>query len=295
MNKRLLILSIFFIYFVGEAKTQTAWFTNFNSNIIAINPAYSGNQYHLSVRGQYKTMWTAITNAPATSLISAHAPIGLSSSSAGIILSHDNFGTNTSNLLQANYAYRFQTSIGRIAAGLSLSVLDYNEHLTGTHPIMPNDPALAADYSEMFFNGGFGLAWENENGYAGVAIPAIKELTKNKKNDSLSLSARQINFNGAYTFILSENWKLTPAVYYGYLETLPSQMAIIFALNWKNTLSLNAGYRSNNVYSLGFDYSFFDNFLIGYTYDHFATSLSAVAGGGHELVIGFDLLKPEGE
>ncbi len=37
-----------------------------------------------------------------------------------------------------------------------------------------------------------------------------------------------------------------------------------------------------------------DNFLIGYNYDYYASTLN-VLGGGHELVLGFDLNKPEGE
>ena len=291
----IIICWLMLVCFVKNTNAQLPWFSNFNNNVIALNPAFTGNEYHLSVRGQYKTMWTEIINPPSTSLISAHAPIGISNSSIGGIITHDNFGVITTNNLSINYAYRFQTQIGRIAAGILLNVQDYREQLTATHPTTPNDPALATDYSAMFFNGGLGIAWESENGFFGIAVPAILTPTRNETNDSIALTTPQLNLNGAYKFVLSPNWELTSSLYYGYINTLPSQMALMFDFTWKNNYAFLAGIRTNNAYTAGFTYTFLDNFKIGYTYDYFDNNLGAAAGGGHELVIGFDLNKPEGE
>ena len=293
--KSIIICWLLLFCCVYNTNAQQPWFSNFNNNVIALNPAFTGNEYHLSVRGQYKTMWTEIINPPATSLISAHAPIGISNSSIGGIISHDNFGVTTTTNLSINYAYRFQTKIGRIATGMLFNVQNYQEQLTATHPTIPNDPALAADYNALFFNGGLGIAWESETGYFGIAVPAILTPRRNDSNDTIALNAPQLNLNGAYTFILSSNWKLTSSLYYGYINTLPSQMALMFDFTFKNNYAFLAGIRSNNAYTAGFTYTFLDNFKIGYTYDYFDNNVGAAAGGGHELVIGFDLNKPEGE
>ncbi len=289
------ILFLLFIIWCNISIAQQPYFTQFDANPILLNPAFTGNAYHLNIRAQYKTLWTDLENPPATAIVSGHAPIGISSSSVGVIIMNDAIGFTTTSGATLNYAYRFQSKIGRIAVGADVAIENYREQLTASSPAMPNDPLLAADYNTMLFNAGIGVAWEGEKGYAGIAVPGLLNPTRSSNaNDTIAIDPLQLNIIGLYQFPLSTNWEMSPAVSFSYIDKLPSQLALLFLFEWENTLGLLAGYRSNNAYSLGIQYRFMDNFLIGYSYDYFASGIGT-AGGGHELVLGFDLNKPEGE
>lgn len=295
MIKQLHLIVLLFLFTDVVLNAQQPFFTQFNENPIVLNPAFTGNSYHLNIRGQYKTLWTGLETPPSTAVISTHSPIGISSSSIGIVVLHDVFGISNTNAVTLNYAYRFQTTFGRIVAGADVSATNFQQQLTKTHLGMSNDPALAADFNAMYINAGFGAAWENENGYFGIAMPGILNPSKTKEiNDTITFIPAQLNINGAYKFILNDAWEMEPAMSFSYIDKLPSQMALLFSFEWENTVGFLVGYRSNNVYSAGVKFHFMDNFLIGYNYDYYASTLN-VLGGGHELVLGFDLNKPEGE
>jgi type IX secretion system PorP/SprF family membrane protein len=287
---------LFFILLLPvQLNAQQFYFGMFQHNPVTLNPAFTGNEYRLSVRGQYKTMWNQLENAPATSLISAHTPIGISASSVGAMVYADQFGFNNTTGGKINYAYRFTTSFAVIAVGAEVAFENYKFQLTQSHPGTAGDPALAADYTTSYLNAGTGIALENDNGYFGIAAQNLfQPTTANDALNDVITNALQLNVIGAYTFPLSNAWDLTPSMTYSYIEKLPSQMAMQFEFAWQNNISLNLGYRSNNAYSAGFAYTFLDYFLVGYQYDYYASTLS-VAGGGHEIVVGFDLNKPEGE
>lgn len=293
--KRYQLFFTLIVLSLNTLNAQQAWFTQFNENPILLNPAFTGKEEHLSIRGQYKSLWADLTGAPSTAIISAHSPIGLSSSSIGLILFNDEIGVSKSTGAVINYAYRFNTKVGKIGLGADFSINNYSEKLTATSPAMPNDPLLAADYNTLLFNAGLGLSWEGENGFVGIAIPGMLKPTRSSDaDDTIAIDPVQFNFTGSYTIALSDDWEMSPALSYSYIDNLPSQMALIFTFEWENTLGLMAGYRSNNAYSAGFNYRFMENLLIGYSYDYFASSINNV-GGGHEVILGFDLNKQQGK
>ncbi|MGB4931359.1 MAG: type IX secretion system membrane protein PorP/SprF, partial [Chitinophagales bacterium] len=127
MIKQLHLIVLLFLFTNEVLNAQQPFFTQFNENPIVLNPAYTGNSYHLNIRGQYKTLWTGLETVPATAVISAHSPIGISSSSIGIVVLHDVFGISNTNAVTLNYAYRFQTTFGRIVVGADVSATNYQQ------------------------------------------------------------------------------------------------------------------------------------------------------------------------
>jgi len=289
------LLLLMLIIWCKMSVAQQPWFTQFNEHLIVLNPAFTGNAYHLNIRAQYKTLWSSLENAPATAIVSGHSPIGISNSSVGVIIMNDEIGIAKTTGATLNYAYRFQSKIGKIVAGADIALENYREQLTATSPAMPNDPLLASDFNTMLFNAGIGVAWEGEKGYAGIAVPGLLKPTRTSNaNDTVAIDPLQLNITGAYRFTLSSRWEMAPAVNFSYIDYLPSQLSILFLFEWDNTVGLIAGLKTNNAYSAGIQYRFMENFLIGYSYDYFASGIGN-NGGGHEVLLGFDLNKPEGE
>lgn len=274
---------------------QQPWFTQFNENNNLLNPALTGHANHLTIRSQYKLLWTSIDASPKTAIFGFQTPIGSSNSAVGINFSNDQFGVMTTSTAIANYAYRFTTSIGKIACGTAIIYQNYSQALLATKPAMADDPVLSANYNAMYFNAGLGVAWEGENGYVGVGFPTLLSNSgSGLESDATPINPVQLNITGAYTFALNNDWDFTPEMSYNYINNLPSQLAILFLIEWKKTAGIIAGYRTNNAYSVGMQCHFLENFILGYTYDYFTSNIGS-AGGGHELLLGFDLNKNKGE
>ena len=286
---------LFFIVF-SFTHAQQSIFSQYYFNPVYSNPAFTGSDYKLSIRSQYRSMWSGLGLGPNTALILAQSPIGLSSSSIGISLMNDYIGLSNSTEASVYYAYRFQTTFGRIAAGTNINFQNYTQDLTSALPKDPGDPALAADINLFLFNLGFGVAWENENGYFGLSTPGIlKNAISETSNDPSSETLIQFNLIGAYTIDINSLWKITPSVLFKYLETMPSQMDMQAHLLYNDQFQLDLGYRTNTTYIVGVSYKFLDELQVGYCYDLDNSSFGSTSGGSHELTVGYVFNKSKSE
>ncbi len=293
--KNFCFTGLFFIVF-SCTYAQQAVFSQYYFNPVYSNPAFTGSDYKLSIRTQYRSMWSGLGLGPNTALIMAHSPIGLSASSIGVSLMNDYIGLSNATDASIFYAYRFQTKIGRIAAGTNINFENYTQNLSNALPKDPGDPVLAADINLFLFNLGFGLVWENEFGYFGISSPAILKNSLSENNNSAeSKTIIQFNMIGAYTIDINSLWKITPSVLYKYLETMPSQFDIQVHLLYNDQFQFDLGYRTNTTYVVGVSYKFLDELQIGYCYDLDNSSFGSASGGSHELLVGYGLNKSKSE
>ena len=293
LKKILLVVSIFL---VNWTYAQQPIFTQYYFNPIYTNPAFTGNAYCLSLKAQYRNMWTGFESSPISTLVTAHSPIGLSSSSLGISIYNDNFALTKNTGAIISYAYRFQTKIGRIVAGTHFNAENYKQSLTESKPYNSFDPALLSNVNKTIFNFGLGVAWENENGYVGIAVPKIiRNYLSETDSTSTSGTVVQMNVTGVYTIQLNSKWKITPSVLYKYVASTPSQLDMQVHLLFDEQVQFDAGFRSNSTYIAGVQYKLKNKFTFGYSYDYDNSSFGSTTGGSHEVLLGYDFYKPEGE
>ncbi len=286
MKKIILSFLLFGIFY--SAIAQQAVFSQYYFNPVFYNPALTGNAYKLTTKLQYKSLWTGLDAAPATAVLCAHSPIGLSSSSLGITLINDQLGLTSNSGAYISYAYRFQTKGGRIVAGTQLNFDSYKENLTNSHPNTLGDPTLNSDFSVMLFNIGLGLAWENENGYFGISTPGLlsNSISETSAN-AASKTQLQFNIIGAYTLDINSTWQLTPSLLYKFIETTPSQLDMQLHFNYNEQLQFDIGYRTNTTYVVGVSYILLNQFQIGYSYDYDNSAFGSTTSGSHELMFGY--------
>lgn len=291
-----ILLHLVMIFFSTLMMAQQPLFSGYTFDPLFVNPAYAGHDDGLTAGAHFRTQWAGVDGAPVTELVNVHAPIGFSGHAAGILISRDQMAENAQTSVALNYAYRFQTSVGRISAGVQADFTNYTSGVTKLHAIAPDDPALAADIQLNLFNAGFGCNWENEKGFAGIAIPQLlKNQLSELNNSDASLQALQINLIGLYRFSLSDAWQLAPSVLYKFIEREPTQLDLQMHFLYTEKMQFDIGYRNNSTYSAGFRFGFLNAFTIGYMYDYDGSAFGAQSGGSHEIYFGYHLQKPEGE
>ncbi len=296
MKKNSLLLILFLLAHASGIFGQQPLFTQYTFDPVLNNPAFAGNKYCLSTTAHYKTLWSNMEGAPETMLVTAHGPVLQSGHSIGATIYTDRSGATSTSVAALQYAYRFQTAAGRIATGVLISAGNFKQSLSGLHPQADGDPALYADVNKKLFNVGFGAAWENEKGYFGIGIPGCMRNQLSETNDAdVPGESIQTNLTGMYTFRLNDKWDIAPSALYKLIEKMPSQLDLQVHFIYNESLWLDAGFRTQSAYSAGARYILFNRLSVGYCYDHYLGNLGAVAGGGHEVMIGFDLRREEGE
>ncbi len=283
--KNFCLICLIFIV-ITSSFAQQSIFSQYYFNPVYSNPALTGNDYNLNIRSQYRSMWSGLGLGPNTALVMAQSPIGISSSSIGLSLMNDYIGLSNNTGATLYYAYRFQTTFGRISAGTNMSFENYTQNLTASLPADPGDPVLASDINLFLFNLGFGVAWENEHGYFGISSPAVlKNSLSEINNSNQAASPVQFNLIGAYTMDINSKWKITPSVLYKYMETMPSQLDFQLHLLYNEQFQFDAGYRTNTTYIVGVSYQLMDELQIGYCYDIDNSTFGSTSGGSHELLL----------
>ena len=296
MKIKIISLTALLFIVISYTIAQQPIFSQYYFNPAYSNPAITGSDYKLSIRSQYRSMWSGLGLGPNTAVIMAQSPIGLSSSSIGISLMNDYIGLSNTTEASLFYAYRFQTTFGRIAAGTNINFQNYTEDLTSALPKDSGDPVLAADINLFLFNLGFGIAWENENGYFGISSPGIlKNNISETGSDPASEILIQLNLIGAFTIDINSLWKITPSVLYKYLETMPSQLDVQAHLLYNEQFQFDLGYRTNTTYIVGASYKFLNELHVGYCYEFDNSAFGSTSGGSHELLVGYIFNKSKAE
>ncbi len=297
----------------GVSDAQDVGFSQFYSNPLYLNPAFTGTLGVPRINLQYRDQWHALPNAYVTQSASFDFPVPRLRGALGANLVKDAQADNLLTSWQADFIYssvfRLTEGLffsGAIEAGYHQNSLNWNglifpdnlDPYMGQHSI--SSEAVISDPDYHFFDFGTGIIVFGEKMFAGVAVHHLSQPSQSwyQDNDAASQLKRKytLHFGTRIPVRMHGHWRKT-------FDFMP-QIVLMQQGNFRQfNYGMLADYRGFTGggwfrQDLTFRYESLI-FLLGYmkkrwhftySYDFTVSGLGAQSGGTSEISLGF-LLK----
>lgn len=280
----LLILISFCVF--GQ---QDAQFTQYKTNFLVLNPAYSGSRDVLEIKIAHREQWKSFESHPTTSTFSVQSPLRNNKIALGAYIFSDKLGPLFNTGIMFNYAYRIRIREGRLAFGIQGGLVQQSIDFSKLKLHDPYDHAfLNMQPSEIIPDINFGIYYLSRNWYLGLSS---KHLFTQENSDYSPFSVLTKHFYGVcgFTIDLSNDIILKPSILFKYTKFAPISIDLGSSVYIKDFIALGLSYRSNyNAIIFLMELTLKKNIKFGYSYDAQVNKLSKYAGGSHELSLSFD-------
>ncbi|GAA4325369.1 type IX secretion system membrane protein PorP/SprF [Flaviaesturariibacter amylovorans] len=305
---------------------QKPHYTQYVLNQYIVNPAVTGIENYTDVKISHRQQWTGIQDAPTTTYLTIHAPIGKSDYRS----TATSLGMIGENLRGSSYWENYEAAKPHHGIGLQLI-----QDRTG--PISQVTAAVTYAYhlgltQKISLSGGVGLGVNRlqldpskldfGNGQADPAVGGNTAFQKLKPDISaglylyssdffVGLSAQQIapvdytfSENGTpmtggnkqvphlfgtagYRFLIGENFNLMPSVLVKYISPVPMQFDANLKLQYLDRAWIGASMRMRDGFAGMAGLNISNVFNVSYAYDYTTSGLRNYSRGTHEVMIGF--------
>ncbi len=321
MIKKIESLFLFMLFSGTVMGQQRPQYTQYIFNNFILNPAISGIENYTDVKAGYRNQWEGLENAPVTSYISIHAPLGkkflydnatsfendgdnpMSRSytqnymasephhGIGFYAVSDKVGPISTTNIDLTYAYHLgltekaNIAVG-IAAGISKISLDASK-ITLENNL---DPAIAIDESSKIQPDlGVGVWFYGPQYFAGVSAQQLLFRPISFTNNASYNEGKQVPhvfLTAGYKFYLSENITAIPSTMVKLVSPAPVSIDLNIKIAFKDKFWMGGSYRKDDSFAalLGFNAGSLVN--LSYSYDFTTSNLRSVSNGTHEIVLG---------
>lgn len=178
---------------LGAMGQQDPMFTNYHFNSLTFNPAYAGNNEHLTLNLIHRQQWLGFDGAPVTQSLIAHTPLNNERVGVGLSLVNDKIGPTGTFNVAGSYAYRMivgKKKNMKLSFGLQASVANWRGNWLDVTVEQSSDPAFQQNVSRWLPNFGAGVYLSGKRFYAGFGCPRLLE------NDLRQAKGEGIEFYG---------------------------------------------------------------------------------------------------
>jgi type IX secretion system PorP/SprF family membrane protein len=296
--KKIIFIVCFFLFMLKVSAQQSPHFTQYMTNMSAVNPAYvTTTPAILNLGSLYRYQWAGIEGTPKTLTLFAHTPIN-NKIETGFSLVSDNIGDGAKKEtnFSADFAYILQLdekqnlSFG-VKAGFSSISTNFNGFRLNSGDVS-TDKAFAENVNETVPNIGVGAYYFTDNYYVGISAPNLlsaKHIKERKEISSLGTQKIHTYFTGGYVFDINEAFKLKPAFMAIFVAGAPVSVDLTANVLYNEKFELGVAYRFNDSVSLLMNVYVTPNLRIGYSYDYTVSNLSQFNSGSHEIVLLYNL------
>ena len=304
---------------------QKPHYTQYILNQYIVNPALTGIENYIDVKLSHRHQWVGIQDAPVTSYLSVHGPIGKKDfrttatsfetpgenprgkqywqdftaaeahHGVGLQVINDVTGPLSNFSAYGTYAYHMgltaRTSLSAgFGVGLNRISLDASKLDFGDITV---DPAV---YSTGVLNNTrldimAGLYLYSADYFIGVSaqqvVPQKIDFNKNYISPREGRTVPHLFATAGYRFLIGEDFNLIPSVMVKYVTPIPTQIEGNLKLQYRDLLWVGASYRHEDGFAgmLGVNVS--NTFNVGYAYDYTTSRLNNFSKGTHEFILGF--------
>ena len=319
--KKLITLLILLYPFYSAISQQRPQYTHYIFNNYILNPAITGIENYTDAKAGYRNQWQGLTDAPITSYISIHAPLGkkFTQGSAtsfpgegnnpmsrsyvqtykasephhgvGVHLVSDEIGPFSRTDINLTYAYHLglteniNLSVG-VAAGMSRISLDRSKIVLED----PTDQAISDNNeSQIQPDLGAGIWLYGPRYFAGVSAQQLLGRQLNFSDYAEYNQGEQMQhyfITAGYKFYLSDDIAAIPSAMVKLVSPVPASVDLNMKLAFKDKFWLGGSYRKDDSFAAlaGFNVGHFFN--LSYSYDFTTSDLRSVSNGTHEIVLG---------
>ena len=285
-----LSLLLFVLCSISISAQQDPQFTQYMYNTLSVNPAYAGNNGHLTALLLHRSQWVGINGAPNTQVLAVDTPLENKLGVGGII-SRDALGPSSEISVDGNVSYTIQldSANSKLSFGMKLGGrifdVDFSKGLTEDA-----DVAFQNNIKSKFFPTiGAGIYYDTKKGYLGFAIPNFFS-QKHYDGEEQEIAAERLHyyFIGGKVVDLTPDVKLKPAFFVKWVPGAPIIADVSVNALVKETFTFGLAYRWDDSFSTLLGMQINPNFSAGYAYDLTTSNLASYTGGSHELFVRYE-------
>jgi type IX secretion system PorP/SprF family membrane protein len=279
---RYTLFTVLLLTFALSSRAQLNPFESmYFQNRYIYNPAMAGYNGGLNINADYMQQWSEFPGTPKTTLITADLQ-ATDKVGVGIDFTDDQAGLiRTTNVL-ATYAYHLPLSDRNqsLSFGVSLGANDSRVNYSAINGD-PTDAEIALyNQQKPYFDGDFGVAYNDEDFYLGAAVPDLKSAFFNTGNQSYNADRLLFIAVTSYKIPLQSedrSFELEPLVAFRKVEGYTSifDIGLNFDLKYygfymqtiyHTSQSVSAGFGlDRKSYAVTFSYDFVTSQLSNYT------------------------------
>jgi type IX secretion system PorP/SprF family membrane protein len=293
MRKIYLGLLLALGFFSGVSAQQDPHYTQYMYNMSVMNPAYAGSKENLSMGLLHRRQWIELEDAPTTSTLFGHSPVG-KNVGLGLSVVSDKIGPVEENNVYGDFSYTLKLggehklALG-LKAGLTLHNVALNSRIASTLPD-PTDGVFGADVSNSYFNFGTGAFYYTNKYYLGLSVPNMMR-SKHLDFDGRSYGSETSHyfFTGGYVFDINENVKFKPFFMAKSSFEAPASLDVSTNFMFRDKFEIGGTYRLDDSFGAMVNYAITPSLKIGYAYDHIISDLKVTTPSSHEVILLFDV------
>lgn len=298
------IFSILFLLVCGSYFSQDPTFTQFYSNPVYLNPAFTGSNGCPRLVTNYRNQWSGLTGNYQTTSFAYDQYVKSVSGGVGIIGLYDSQGRNTiqTTMLGLTYSYhlkvnrKFSIMFGARAAYfqkfLDWDKLTFGDMIDPRRGFIYQTSEAPRGGSRGFLDISSGVIGFSKNYFFGVAMHHM-----NRPDESMILGKSNLPIR--YTTHLGSNIRIDKNGRYGVGTYLMPNIIYQYQNGFQELnigtyvkfgdLTAGVWYRTTDAFILSLGYQS-KKYKIGYSYDLTTSKLGNMATqGSHELSLGFNL------
>ncbi len=289
------------------AAQTDAQFTQYYEITNFYNPAATGIEDDLRLRGGSRLQWVGIDNAPVTFLVTADMPFKLGKQRIGVgaYIDSESMGLYNSLNAGAQISYKLKKFGGEFSAGLTVGM--YDQKFKGSDVFIPDnddyhhstdDAIPTRDIHGTALDLGIGVWYTRKNVWAGLSCTHLTSPTITMKSEGTESSSQSYNYEfqasrtlyfmaGGNIQVKNTLFELLPSLLVKSDFTFTGTEATLRA-RYNRFLLFGAGYRwQDAVYvTIGAELK---NFYLGYAFDLPTSVLAGASAGSHEVFLGYSM------
>lgn len=307
MKKILYVIAV--LISVKGIAQQDPQYSLYQFNQMVINPGYAGARDAIAIVADVRKQWAGINGSPTTAAFSVHSPIMNDKLGVGLNFVNDRLGAKAVNGIYGNVAYilklgnKMKLSFGA-RAGYTMYKFNFNEvkykdanETAFTDLNNVNKGALDVDA---------GLFLRTNSFFVGISATHLNNGVIYKSNFTATSSVgTTTDYSLSYilkphvfltigkSFLIKENFLIAPSLM---IKTVQGKTTTDLNLNFFIAKRFWIGAYVRQGYGFGalFQAYITNQLRFGYSYD-MGTGTRAVLGGGHEIMIGYDIKRPKSQ
>ncbi len=322
MKQFLLVLCTGFLLMKATGQQQPHY-TQYIINNYILNPALTGIENYTDVKISHRHQWVGIADAPVTSYITIHKPLGKKDDRTtptsfqmpgenprgksywqeyeaakphhGIGLKIINDKTKL-NRFAGYVSYAYHIGIApqvSLSAGFEAGVRNISLDRSKIYTAVPVDPAVfgSSEINSLKPDFGAGVWLYSANYFAGLSvqqiIPQRVVFTNGAVKQQEGKTVPHLFATAGYRFFINDDISGLPSVMAKYIQGIPAQFDVNMKVQYRDLLWIGGSYRYKYGFAGMVGLNVSNTFNIGYAYDYSTTPLNTVSRGTHEIVLGF--------
>ena len=304
---------------------QRPHYTQYILNQYILNPAISGIENYTDVKLSHRHQWVGIQDAPVTTYLSVHAPLGKKDTRStatsfagpetnprgrqywvdymaaephhgiGMQVINDRIGPLQNFSAYVTYAYHIGlTPRTNLSAGFGLGFNRLSLNAARLDFGAVNiDPAVAGSAVLNRFKPDLsaGIYLYSSGFFAGLSVQqVIPENIRFSENQLSTIQGKLVPHffaTAGFRVLVGEDFNLVPSVMVKSITSIPPQVEGNVKLSYRDLMWLGASYRHEDGFAGMAGVNISSRLNIGYAYDQTISSLNAFTKGTHEILVGF--------